>query len=51
VTHFEISTNDPEKWGKILMQKQTIPGVGYFTYCKDPQGNAFAVLEPDSSAK
>jgi predicted enzyme related to lactoylglutathione lyase len=37
--------------GKVLMPKQTIPGIGYFTYCKDPEGNAFGILEPDSSAK
>jgi predicted enzyme related to lactoylglutathione lyase len=37
--------------GKILMPKQAIPGIGYFTYCKDTEGNAFGIMEADSSAK
>jgi len=40
-----------ENGGKILMPKQAIPGIGYFTYCKDPEGNAFGIMEADSSAK
>lgn len=32
--------------GKILTPKQLIPGVGYFAYCLDTEGNAFGVIEP-----
>ena len=37
--------------GKITQPKMPIPGVGYFAYCLDTEGNAFGILKPDMSAK
>ena len=37
--------------GKVVTPKTPIPGVGYFAYCKDTEGNMFGILQPDMSAK
>jgi len=37
--------------GTVLMPKQAIPGVGYFAYCKDTEGNLFGIMETDPAAK
>lgn len=37
--------------GKAVMPKTPIPGVGYFAYCLDTEGNLFGVMQPDQSAK
>ncbi len=37
--------------GTILTEKMTVPGVGYFAYCKDTEGNTFGIMEEDESAK
>ena len=37
--------------GKLIMPKTPIPGVGYFAYCEDPEGNLFGVMQSDPSAK
>lgn len=37
--------------GKEIMPKTPIPGVGYFAYCQDTEGNLFGVMQPDASAK
>ena len=31
--------------------KTPIPGVGYFGYCLDPEGNLFGMMQADTSAK
>ena len=30
--------------------KQPIPGIGWFTHCKDTEGNAFSLFQSDESA-
>jgi uncharacterized protein len=40
-----------EAGGKLLMEKTAIPGVGYFAYCMDTEGNVFGILESDPAAK
>ncbi len=40
-----------EKGGKVITPKMAIPGVGYFAYCKDTEGNTFGIMQEDSSAK
>ncbi len=40
-----------EKGGKVITPRMTIPGVGYFAYCKDTEGNTFGIMQEDSSAK
>lgn len=37
--------------GKVVSPKQSIPGVGYHSYCVDTEGNVFGILEADSSAE
>jgi hypothetical protein len=37
--------------GTVLTEKTTVPGVGYFAYCKDTEGNTFGIMEGDESAK
>ena len=37
--------------GKQLSEKNAIPGVGYFAYCEDSEGNVFGVMQNDSNAK
>lgn len=37
--------------GKVVMSKTTIPGVGYFAYCADTEGNMFGIMQSDPSAR
>jgi len=37
--------------GKNIMPKTPIPGVGYFAYCEDTEGNLFGVMQMDANAK
>ena len=37
--------------GKLVMPKTPIPGVGYFAYCEDTEGNLFGVMQADPKAK
>jgi predicted enzyme related to lactoylglutathione lyase len=37
--------------GKVLTDKTTVPGVGYFAYCTDTEGNPFGIMENDPEAK
>ncbi|HVO56811.1 MAG TPA: VOC family protein [Dongiaceae bacterium] len=36
--------------GKGLTPKTAIPGVGYFAYCEDTEGNVFGVMQNDTAA-
>jgi predicted enzyme related to lactoylglutathione lyase len=37
--------------GTVVMPKRTVPRVGYLAYCRDPEGNTFAIMEEDTSAE
>jgi predicted enzyme related to lactoylglutathione lyase len=37
--------------GRNIMPKTPIPGVGYFAYCEDTEGNLFGVMQMDANAK
>lgn len=37
--------------GKIVHPRQAIPGIGYLATCQDTEGNNFAIMEMDESAK
>jgi len=37
--------------GKLIKEKTVIPGVGYFAYCQDTEGNIFGIWQEDHSAK
>jgi len=39
-----------EHGGKVVMPKIAIPGVGYFAYCQDTEGNTFGIMQDDSTA-
>jgi predicted enzyme related to lactoylglutathione lyase len=36
--------------GTVVAPKMPIPGIGYFAYCQDTEGNTFGVMESDPSA-
>ena len=37
--------------GKQMSKKTAIPGVGYFSYCVDTEGNIFGIMESNPKAK
>lgn len=47
----EYSAKITAHGGKIIQPKTVIPGVGYFAYCQDTEGNTFGIMEADESAK
>jgi predicted enzyme related to lactoylglutathione lyase len=36
--------------GKCLVPRKSIPGVGWFSYCKDTEGNIFGLIQNDKKA-
>ena len=40
-----------ENGGTVVTPKTAIPGVGYYAYCQDTEGNIFGIMEEDTSAK
>jgi predicted enzyme related to lactoylglutathione lyase len=36
--------------GTVVAPRMTIPGVGYFAYCQDTEGNTFGMMQNDPSA-
>lgn len=47
----ETTRNVTLNGGKIVVPKASIPGVGWFVHCKDPEGNIFTVMQADESAQ
>jgi len=41
----EYSKKVQQLGGKVVMQKQEVPGMGYFAVCLDPEGNVFALWQ------
>ncbi len=37
--------------GKQLSPTNSIPGIGYFAYCEDTEGNMFGMMQSDVNAK
>ena len=37
--------------GKVVVEKNVVPGVGYLIYCQDTEGNLFGVHQPDPNAQ
>jgi predicted enzyme related to lactoylglutathione lyase len=37
--------------GKVIQPKTALPGVGWFAYCTDTEGNVFGMMQEDPSAK
>lgn len=40
-----------EAGGQVLMDKDAIPGQGYFAYCRDTEGNVFGIFQADPTAQ
>ncbi len=40
-----------EHGGAVVVEKTSIPGVGYQVYCTDTEGNLFGLHQPDPSAQ
>jgi len=40
-----------ELGGAVALPKMPVPGIGWLAYLKDPAGNIFGVLKPDTDAK
>ncbi len=47
----EFTKRIEEAGGKIVKPKGAVPGVGYFAYCADTEGNVFGIMEEDREAK
>jgi uncharacterized protein len=37
--------------GQVIMEKQAVPGMGWFAVCMDTENNAFGLWQVDKSAK
>jgi predicted enzyme related to lactoylglutathione lyase len=40
----EFLSKITEAGGKVVTPKQSVPGVGYFAYCQDSEGNTFGII-------
>ena len=36
--------------GTVVAPKMAIPGIGYFAYCNDTEGNTFGIMQSDTAA-
>jgi predicted enzyme related to lactoylglutathione lyase len=46
----EFAKKIAEAGGEVLAPKIAIPGVGFFQYCQDTEGNTFGIMQYDESA-
>jgi len=37
--------------GKVVSPRHPVPGVGWMSYCSDPDGNLFGMMQSDEEAK
>jgi len=47
----EFTAKVEESGGSVVMPKAPIPGIGYFAYCMDTEGNIFGIIESDASVQ
>lgn len=47
----EVLAKVTQHGGTIVMPKKAVTGIGWFSYCKDVDGNLFGVMQQDSSVK
>ena len=47
----EFAKKVQEAGGKVAKPKEAVPGVGYFVYCADTEGNLFGIMQEDPNAK
>ncbi len=36
--------------GEVIQDRQAIPGIGWFSYCRDTEGNVFGIMQSDKTA-
>jgi len=46
----DFSKKVTSQGGRVLEGKRPVPQMGWFAICQDPEGNAFALWEVDTSA-
>ncbi|EGJ51179.1 VOC family protein [Desulfocurvibacter africanus] len=46
----EATARVQNRGGRIAAPKMPIPGLGWFAYAEDPEGNLFGLFQPDSDA-
>ena len=46
----ELAAKIEQAGGRIVAPKMAVPGVGYFAYCQDTEGNTFGIMQADPSA-
>ena len=52
VDDFDVSAKAVnDAGGKIVYDKHAVPGVGWFAYCRDTEGNVFGIFKDDPKAK
>jgi predicted enzyme related to lactoylglutathione lyase len=37
--------------GRVTSPRTAVPGIGWFCYCRDSEGNAFGMMQEDPAAK
>jgi predicted enzyme related to lactoylglutathione lyase len=47
----DISKSVTQHGGKIIQEKQAIPGIGYFVIIQDTEGNMYGLMQEDLNAK
>jgi predicted enzyme related to lactoylglutathione lyase len=47
----EFSKKIGEAGGKVVTPKIAVPGVGWFAYCSDSEGNLFGIMQGDPGAE
>jgi predicted enzyme related to lactoylglutathione lyase len=47
----DVSISVTRNGGKIIQEKQTIPGVGYIVIIQDTEGNMYGLMQEDLNAK
>ncbi|WP_197321496.1 VOC family protein [Saccharomonospora sp. NB11] len=52
VANLDLVTREVEQaGGVVVVEKRAITDVGWITYCRDPEGNLFGMLQPDPTAE
>ena len=47
----DLSARIVSAGGQVISPKQAVPGVGWFAYCTDTEGDVFGIMQEDPSAR
>ena len=47
----DVSKKLAEAGGQVLQEKMPIPGMGWYAYCKDIEGNSIGLFQSDPNAQ